>query len=230
MRLAPDLMLGSPRAARRCAVTSPFHRLPVRSVLLVHPDAASWILGRTFQDAVTPTESTRSARAYLAGTAFDLILVGPGVEGAEAIGALRDVLGLSTAIEHVADATEAVARLRVEAPAPVAKAPAEEAPSAPSPPASVSGPGPSGAGRAGGLGHVADELSRVAHALNNPLAVIAGNAQLALEMAGALDTDPAIVESLQAIDLAAAELGALFAEVAGLRAVVEREHKARRAS
>lgn len=189
----------------------------MRSVLLVHPDAASWIEGHTFRDAVTPTADARSARAYLAGTAFDLVLVGAEVEGAEAIGALRDVLGLSTPIERVADAAQARARLGAPDASELATLPA-------------SGSASSGERGASGLDHIAEELGRVAHALNNPLAVIAGNAQLALEMAGALGTDESIIESLQAIDGAASQLQALFSEVAGLRAAVDRERQARAAA
>ena len=178
------------------------------SVLLVHPDAESWAEDLHVTYEVATTASAKSARAYLAGTAFDLILVGPDVEGAEAIGALRDVLGLETAIEPVADAAALAERLGATGP---------EAPAS----TSDAAPAPSASGR--GLGHVASELSRVAHALNNPLAVIAGNAQLALEMAGPLGTDDAITESLRAIGQAADELEALFAEVSALRALVDRE-------
>lgn len=187
----------------------------MRSVLLVHPDAAAWLQGHTFRDEVTPTEGARSARAYLAGTAFDLVLIGPGVEGAEAISALRDVLGLSTVIEHVADASDALARLETSSPPTLAR-PTTAPPQAP--PVGQAAPN-----AASSLDRLADELGRVAHALNNPLAVIAGNAQLALEMAAALGTNESIVESLQAIRGAASQLEELFAQVAGLRAMVERE-------
>lgn len=142
----------------------------------------------------------------------------PRVEGAEAIGALRDVLGLATAIEHVAGAAEVVERLGSLAPPPT---PAAELPV----PASVESREHSGAAMGSGLDEIAGELARVAHDLNNPLAVIAGNAQLALEMAGALGTDETIVESLQAIDGAAAQLQVLFAEIGALRQIVDRERE-----
>ena len=161
------------------------------SILLVHPDAERWL--RDADADVTPAADAVEARAYLAGTAFDAVYVGPGVENVASIGALRDVLGLSTPIETVADA-EAFYQRREgggEAAAPV-------------------------------LGEIREELSRVAHALNNPLAVIAGNAQLALELARATPTDETVVESLDAIHKAAGELEALFAEVAGLRARIDR--------
>lgn len=172
----------------------------MRSVLLVHPDADAWVASRSFDAEITTTDSAASARAYLAGTAFDLVLVGPDVPGREAIGALRDVLGLSTVVESVAGPEALAARL---------EGPAVQPESAPP--------------TASGLDEVAAELSRVAHALNNPLAVIAGNAQLSLEMAGVLDVDDSIVASLEAIAQAATELEALFADVAALRARVDRE-------
>ena len=88
----PEGIPGVARAVHRSA--------PVPSVLLVHPDPASWLQALPEGAAdVTTADSAQAARAYLAGTAFDAVLVGPGVEGAEAIGALRDLLGLSTPIE-----------------------------------------------------------------------------------------------------------------------------------
>ena len=177
----------------------------MRTVLLVHPDADDWLQPLAPSADVTTVETAQAARAYLAGTAFDLVLVGADVEGAEVIGALRDVLGLSTAVETVADAAALAERLDASA-----------APRT-SPTTAASGAAPENM-----LEGVRDELSRVAHALNNPLAVISGNAQLGLEMAGALGTDASIVEALQSIQVAAGELEALFADVAELRAWVDR--------
>ena len=163
------------------------------SVLLVHPDPALWLDALPEGADVTTAETAQSARAYLAGTAFDAVYVGPGVEGGEAIAALRDVLGLSTPVERVASAEALAARL------------------AP----------PAGGGDAT-LREIRDELGRVAHALNNPLAVIAGNAQLAAELARAVPTDPTITESLSAIVEASAALEDLFGDVAALRQRVDR--------
>ena len=168
----------------------------MRCILLVHPDADAWLGSIDARADVTPVGTAQAARAYLAGTAFDLVLIGPDVEGAEAIAALRDVLGLSTPIEPVADARAVEERLGASSQPEVEETEV--------------------------LGQVRDELARVAHALNNPLAVVAGNAQLGLEMAGALDTDDAIVEALQNIKVAAADLEVLFAEVAALRTLVDR--------
>lgn len=81
-------------------------------VLLVHPDADVWLDAHAdLAPSVTTAPSAREARAYLAGTAFDVVYVGPNVEGSEAIGALRDVLGLGTPIEHLIALDDLTSRL-----------------------------------------------------------------------------------------------------------------------
>ena len=170
------------------------------SVLLVHPDAEQWLgLLSTLNADVTTAATAKEARAYLAGTAFDVIYVGPGVHGAEAIGALRDVLGLSTRIESVASPDDVAKRL-----------------------GEAGGAAGEGEDLVAALKAIRGELGRVAHALNNPLAVIAGNAQLGLEVARATGADESVVESFETIGMAAADLGRLFSEVGGLRARVDR--------
>lgn len=169
------------------------------SLLLVHPDAEQWLESLSGLDAdVTTAATTKEARSYLAFTAFDAVFVGPGVEGAEAIGALRDVLGLSTRVETVAGPGEVAERL-----------------------AEADG-GTNGEDPVEALEALRGELSRVAHALNNPLAVIAGNAQLGLEMAKATGADASVTDAFETIGAAASRLEALFAEVGGLRARVDR--------
>ena len=167
----------------------------MRSVLLVHPLADRWLedVSEVRVD-VTTASSAVEARAYLAGTAFDEVWVGPDLEGADRIEALRDALGLEASIVPVA-ADDLEARLR-GTPAPVLEGGAA-------------------------LDEIRGELSRVAHALNNPLAVIAGNAQLAAEMAKAVPTDETVVECIESIQKAAGELEGLFAEVASLRRLVD---------
>lgn len=168
-------------------------------VLLVHPTAETWLSSRPdLAVTMTPAATAREARAYLAGTAFDAVYLGPGVEGAEAITALRDVLGLTTPVHVLATLDDLPARLSGATTA-----------------ASNSDPHAA-------LDEVAGELSRVAHALNNPLAVISGNAQLGLEMARATAADDMVVEALQAIAEAATRLEGLFSDVAALRAHVDR--------
>ena len=170
----------------------------MRPVLLVHPDADAWLDALPDLDAqVTTAHSATEARAYLAGTTFDLVLVGADVESGDRVAALRDALGLSSRVETVADAADAGRYLGVGA-APAGGDPRDE------------------------LAHVRDELGRIAHALNNPLAVIAGNAELGVELARAVETDGTIVEALASIREGAAELEGLFSEVAALRHVVGR--------
>ncbi len=141
---------------------------PVPLVLLVHPDAAAFLAAHPDLGAdVAAAAGAKEARAYLAGTAFDVVYVGPDVEGAEAIGALRDVLGLSTRVESLDRLGELPDRLAQ---------------------------GASAEGGREALEHVRGELSRVAHALNNPLAVISGNAQLGREMATATGADESVVD------------------------------------
>ncbi|WP_424519250.1 histidine kinase dimerization/phospho-acceptor domain-containing protein [Rubrivirga sp.] len=169
----------------------------MRSVLLVHSDADRWLeSAASLPFEVTPASSAMEARAYLAGTTFDAVWIGPDVEGADRIGALRDALGLDAVVEPL-EADEIQARLQGA----VTEGDAR--------------------GDASVLEGVRDELSRVAHDLNNPLAVISGNAQLAAEMAKAVPTDETIVEAIGSIQQAASELEALFADVAALRKRVD---------
>ena len=166
-------------------------------VLLVHPNAEAWLSSRPdIAATVTPAATARDARAYLAGTAFDAVYLGPDVEGGEAIMALRDVLGLSTPIHALPALDDLPDRL-----------------------SGATGATPPGDSQAA---LVAGELSRVAHALNNPLAVISGNAQLGLEMARATAADEMVVEALQSIAEAATRLEGLFSDVAALRARIDR--------
>ena len=168
------------------------------TVLLVGPDAERWA-GRV--DGATAAADVAAARAYLAGTVFDAVWVQEGVPVA-GLRALRDALGLATAVEPVASFD-----------------------------ALASGPGAAaaggGAGRPDGdvdraLADLRDEMARVAHALNNPLSVIAGNAQLGLELGAALGVDGDVTGAFEQIQQAAAELGDLFGEVAALRARIDR--------
>ncbi len=178
---------------RRRASTLP--PMPVPIALLVHPEADRWLSAQPdLNRDLTTATSAKEARAFLAGTAFDLVVVGPDVEGAEAIAALRDVLGLATRIETVERLDDVGALLA-------------------DPPASDDDLRET-------LEGIRGELGRVAHALNNPLAVISGNAQLGLEMAAATGADETVSEALSTIADAAARLERLFADVAALRARV----------
>ena len=143
---------------------------------------------------MTPASDVESARAYLAGTVFDAVYVQEGVAIA-GLRALRDALGLSMPVEPVASFEAFADRL----------------------------------GERGGADEVRealtvlrDEMSRVAHALNNPLSVITGNAQLGQEMGAALGVDDDIRGAFEQIQQAATELGGLFGEITTLRRRIDR--------
>lgn len=50
------------------------------------------------------------------------------------------------------------------------------------------------------VGDLKARLSRIKHDANNPLAIVSGNAQLLLELAGAMDLGPDFIEPLQDIE------------------------------
>lgn len=169
------------------------------SVLLVGPHAEAWADAVAPDLAyVTPTASAAAARTYLGGTTFDAVFVEE-EGGADALRLLRDVPGLAAPVQPVGSLEDVLRWVRGDGPA-----------------------GPSGGADTGELLALRQELSRVAHALNNPLAVIAGNAQLGLELAAALGADEGVVETLENIREAAARLEGLFSEVGALRARVDR--------
>lgn len=64
---------------------------------------------------------------------------------------------------------------------------------------------------------IREELGRMAHALNNPLAVIHGNAQYVLELAQALELDDCVVAPLRDIEEAGSQLATLFRAIGDLR-------------
>lgn len=169
--------------------------MPTFSVLLVGPDAERWASQAGAAD-VTAAPDVESARAYLSGTAFDAVWVQDGLP-VTGLRALRDALGLSMPVETVASSEDVAGRLG-------------------------SGGEASAADVQRTLGELRAEMSRVAHALNNPLSVITGNAQLGREMATALGVDEDVVGAFDQIQLAADELGALFREVAELRRRIDR--------
>ena len=179
------------------------------SVLLVGPDAPAWAAAVSPEGvSVTPAHTIAAARAYLSGTAFDAVYVQEGAGPVDGLTALRDVLGLSTTVEAVRHLDDVRSRLGGAAGGAEGGA--------------AGGAPPEGAGVRDALEALRAEMGRVAHALNNPLAVIAGNAQLGLELSQAVETDEAVVESLRNIAEAAGDLQALFREVAALRAEIDR--------
>lgn len=73
------------------------------------------------------------------------------------------------------------------------------------------GPVPNGSldGKVGPHGDLQVALNRVTHDINNPLAIISGNAQLLLELARALDLDPDVAKPIQDIEEASQRLASM---------------------
>lgn len=61
-------------------------------------------------------------------------------------------------------------------------------------------------------------LTRVTHDINNPLAVISGNAQLLLELSRALDLDPDVAKPIQDIEEASHQLATMVERLNALNA------------
>lgn len=61
------------------------------------------------------------------------------------------------------------------------------------------------------------ELGRMAHALNNPLAVVSGNAQYALELSRALEVESEVTDALKDIDEAGERLRGLLQQLDAIR-------------
>ena len=174
---------------------------PTLSVLVVGPrvDGFAAALASHGALAATPAPTFDAAIAYLDATTFDVVLV----QDAWA-DRLRNVVhkrGLPSSVlpfsEDGADPPAWAARLLGETGAPTGDD-AREA-----------------------LEAIRDEIGRVVHALNNPLAVIVGNAQLAQELARAVETDPTIAVAIDDIAHAGEELGRLFDRVRDLRSRVD---------
>lgn len=60
-------------------------------------------------------------------------------------------------------------------------------------------------------------LSAVTHDINNPLAIISGNAQLLLELSRLLDLDPDVAKPIQDIEEASRRLAAMVGRLSALR-------------
>ena len=176
------------------------------SLLFVAPDADA-LVDRALQTApsldLTAASSDTAARAYLGASAFDAVVVSAAVpdEQADALAALAGSLGRPTRLLKGAPSDGLAGWLQER----VGGAPPVES-----------------VGQTNELlDEVGDELSRIAHALNNPLAVIDGNAQLGLELARALGADASITAAIEDIQRGSRELASLFAEIAGLRARID---------
>jgi signal transduction histidine kinase len=160
---------------------------------------------------VTPVATVAAARAYLAGTRFDAVAVREGLDGAGGLDALAAGLGVRGGVhtygpDDAADLPGALGpRLRLVPAAPASGPPAVA-------------PGALPADVRAALADLRTEIGRVAHDLANPLAVVAGNAQLGAELARALGADPAIERAFADIDEAGQTLAARLGQLAALRA------------
>jgi signal transduction histidine kinase len=169
-------------------------------LLVVGPDAEAVAARLAGSVDATPAASRLAAEAYLAGAAFDLVAVPEGAD-ADDLATLAGRLGAR--VLRYADADALVARL-----APPANPAAGAPPAVPTVDADDA--------RAA-LVEVRDRLAHLAHDLNNPMAVIAGNAQLAREMARATGADPEVLAALDGVEAGAEALSALLADLSALR-------------
>lgn len=168
------------------------------SVLVSGPDAAALaeaLAARTdrLDCVVAPTDAT--ARAYLSGTVFDSVLV---TGESREVETLAEALGRT--VERVTRDTDAEGLLRrLGIPTGEGRGPSD----------------PDVEAAAEQIRALRSALAEVAHDLNNPVAVIQGNAQLALELGQ--DLDPVIAESLRDIDVASRVLAERIRQIGALR-------------
>lgn len=220
------------------------HPLPSPSVALLLVEADEERAARmerhltgTFPGLVaTRCRTLASARAYLAGTAFDAVCTadelpdGPGA----ALVQLRDALGLRAPVflwpqnvdtngcppdrfevagsacfvlhsSDVAEAAIAIGHVLGESrrAVPEAAAPQRQ--------------GADAQETSGLLQALRTEAGAVAHAVNNPLTVIAGNAQLLGEMARMGAIDPSLCRTVEDIEAAAQQLSEALGRLSMLR-------------
>lgn len=180
-------------------------------LLLVDPDAPAVaarlapLLDGHPDVSVTPALNAVAARAYLAGASFDAVAVARADEAA-LLRALVEALGQPAVVHVYAGEADLAAWLGRRLGVPVGRPPETVAPDT----------------AREALVEVRNELARLVHALNNPLSVIAGNAQLGRELALATAADAEVVAALESIDEAATALGGLFSEVSALRVRLDR--------
>ncbi|MEM1054121.1 MAG: histidine kinase dimerization/phospho-acceptor domain-containing protein [Bacteroidota bacterium] len=200
-----------------------------RSLLLAHSDADA--LAEAMERAtkglqIAPCDSLVAARAHLVGTRFDAILAsavlpdGPSASLLELDVAVPPLLARADDARQRDEAARAGASFAfVAEPDPgVLAAVATWALGVPAAPAPTP---PASGDEQTHLQTVADDLAHLAHAINNPLAVIVGNAQLARELQSVSPDDAMVREAISDIETASRELVALMDEMQALRRRVD---------
>ena len=166
-------------------------------LLVVGPDAEAAVAQLASVAEATPARARLAAEAYLAGASFDAVAIADGPD-ADALATLAGRLGAR--VVRYATADDLVQRF---APLPAARSEAA---------ARVD---PTDARET--LVALRDRLTELAHTLNNPLAVVVGNAQLAREVARATGADPDVLAALDGVEAGAHALAGLLGELAELR-------------
>lgn len=165
-------------------------------LLVAGPDAEALAARLAGVVEATPAPSRLAAEAYLAGAAFDVVAVPEGPD-ADDLAALAGRLGAR--VVRYADADDLVGRV------------------APTPGTRPAVPPVDAADARAALVDVRDRLAHLAHDLNNPMAVIAGNAQLAREIARATGADAEVLAALEDVEAGAEALAELLAGLSALR-------------
>jgi signal transduction histidine kinase len=165
---------------------------PGLSFLLVAPDDRSEAAMREAipEAAWTQCPSIDAAEAYLAAAAFDAVVVDEALAKDPTSGApaLRRRFGVAVHVLRSGDPSSLRRALEGGAD-----------------------------GAEGLLEDVRLALGRAIHDVNNPMTVITGNAQYALELARGLDLDPSLVRSLEDIEEAGQRLESSMAALSVLR-------------
>lgn len=211
-------------------------------ILLVEPDdrlakeLQHHLAGRFPNVASTVCGTLASARAYLSGNAVDLVLTTeelPDGSGLELLD-LRAALGLTSYffVRTKRNGKASHAALSAGATACFSLTPTHESLNAVTsemsrvlgiadaedrPVDDESHPQLSAEEAIGMLEKLCAETGAVAHAINNPLTVIAGNAQFVLEVARMEGTDSAVLGPIEDINTAAHQLSDALARLSALR-------------
>jgi signal transduction histidine kinase len=206
-------------------------------VLLVDPDASR--LAPEVESAeprlrITPAHGLAEARAHLSGTSFDAIVAAADLPDGNPLrlfelGIVLPPVALRAETQEKANEAERagarVAFAGVPNPRVIAAVAswmgggAREAP--PREASGDAGAAPEAGPLSSLLPPIRDAMARVVHEINNPLAVIAGNAQLARELLAAAPDDPMLPDALRDIEAAATDVAALMSEVTSVRRQVE---------